>query len=208
VAATSMPRCTRRLRRALIRFVMSRADLVNPGFGGTGCSGRFARRSRRPRRSASRRGSITERFTLPRQRAGGPMTMICTRKPAGARTSPKWIVQPLVRVAEQVTVFRFTLCRSGRKSGGATLGARAWSCRAGSSSSVATPKMHCRPCSLARTCTSRRSLWDGTSPGASRGDGPGRVPRRERLSGQPASGCVATATACSFRPRTEDWRAA
>jgi len=103
----------RRLRRALIRFVMSRADLVNPVSEELGALvvslGVPAAKT-----LCLTQGIDTERFTLPRQRAGGPMTMICTRK-LQAPYQPEVIVQALVRVAEQGHVFRFTFAASGRE---------------------------------------------------------------------------------------------
>jgi len=120
-----------------------------------------------PRQDALPHAGIdTERFTLPRQRAGGPMTMICTRK-LQAPYQPEVIVQALVRVAEQGHVFVY-LCRvrAGR-AGGATLvrehGLAAQVEFLGGYSQDALPSLL-----AGADVYVSASLWDGTSPRFSR----------------------------------------
>jgi glycosyltransferase involved in cell wall biosynthesis len=102
----------RPLRRALIRFVMSRADLVNP------VSAELTALVASLGVPAAKtlcltQGIDTGRFALPRPQTGGPVTMICTRK-LQAPYQPEVIVEALVRVAAQGHDFRFTFAATGR----------------------------------------------------------------------------------------------
>jgi len=102
----------RRARRALIRFVMSRADLVNPV--STELAALVASLGVPAAKTLClTQGIDTGRFALPRRQAGGPVTMICTRK-LQAPYQPEVIVEALVRFTVQGHGFRFTFAASGR----------------------------------------------------------------------------------------------
>jgi glycosyltransferase involved in cell wall biosynthesis len=155
----SMPR---RLRRALIRFVMSRADLVNPVSQelGTLVASLGVPSTKM---LCLTQGIDTERFTLARQRARGPVTMICTRK-LQAPYQPEVIVQALARVAEQGHDFRFTFAASGRDEPAVRRLVREQGLAAqveflGGYSQDALPSLL-----AAADVYVSASLWDGTSP--------------------------------------------
>jgi glycosyltransferase involved in cell wall biosynthesis len=101
------------LRRTLIRFVMRRADLVNP------VSRELAAKIAALGVPEEKILCVTQgidvgRFALPRRAArGAAVEMICTRK-LHAPYQPAVIVEALTRLAAQGLDFRFTFAASGR----------------------------------------------------------------------------------------------
>jgi glycosyltransferase involved in cell wall biosynthesis len=151
------------VRRALIRFVMNRADLVNP------VSRELAAKVAALGIPAGKTLCLTQgidvgRFDVPRRRVPlGPVTMICTRK-LQAPYQPEVIVEALARLAALGHDFRFTFAAGGRNEAAvrALVAARGLSQRVaflGGYEPDALP-----PLLAAADIYVSASLWDGTSP--------------------------------------------
>jgi len=112
VHGTDLGGAVGRARRALLKYALGRADLINP------VSGSFEPLLRSLGAPSERlltltQGVETERFTTDRsRRAAGPIRIVCTRSLAPHYDSPT-IVATLSRLREREVPFRFTFAATG-----------------------------------------------------------------------------------------------